>query len=287
MFYTASFDVSDPASGLGIVRFSTAGKPSIDIDISQLRSIDSFGQATPVLSHLIDPATLRGHDYRRSNALGSAATQTFAALFQAALRTAAQTATWVNFLSLGVIFDPSVSPPRYTFTYSPTGFTGIQFLTPATRQLFGFSADFAGSGSPVLSTRTPLYIIVPTTDGASDVSVDYEPDEVSSLGFSGSGVAYGMSRYSSQIWRDWIQQYEKKTKTWREFADVTHPYTFQQLFEDSRGAPFVVYDGGFGSNVQEAFFLREPFFEAKRSVPGEPDHWHIPFKCIGAGSGAS
>ena len=284
MFYAASFDVSDIDNALGIVRFSTAGKPSIDVDLAQLRSPDSFGKPTPVLSHLIDPALLRGHDYHRSNVLGGAATQPLAALFQAALRTAAQTATWTDFLSLGLIFDPSVNPPRYVFTYSPR-FTGIQFLTPASRQLFGFSSDFAGSGSPVLSTRTPLYVVVPTIDGASDVTVDYEPDAVSSLASSGAGVSYGMSRYSSQIWRDWIQQYEKKAKTWREFADPSHPYTFQHLFEDSRGAPFLVYGGGFGSSAQEAFFLRDPFFEAKRSVPGEDDHWHIPFKCVGAGSG--
>lgn len=280
MFYAACFDVADTLANYGTITFSTSGKSNAVVTISALGNGNTYGD----LQNWLNPVLTGGWlsvDWRDTNLLRAQAGVSFPAQVQSALRAAATVSSWTSPSNITVTFNATTNPPRYEFAY-PTGFTAITFSQTSGRNLLGFSGNFSGSSALVTGTLTPSTVIVPSQPGASMVTPDYEPKPLGGVGCAGNGTVFGVHRYTSEILRDWFQQYETKAKTYREFAGGG-ALSFQGLYEAARHAyPFAVCNG-FGQSYHEAFFLRDARFSPKRASPGNDAQFHIPFHAVVAG----
>jgi len=282
MFYSPSFDCTEVAGNYGSVTFGTSGKTSVTITIASLANVNYYAQTQPWINHVLSSQWL-GQDLRQSRLLSAQPGETVASQTQIRLRAEAALNSWTSPTSITVTFNTSVNPPIYTFAY-PTAFTSISFSTSMARQTYGFSGNFSGSSASVSGTTKPFWIVIPSTDGASNSTGNYEPETRGSLGVSSGGAVYGVMPTANMICRDWVQEYETKAGTYREFA--SGQMTLQAIFERARSSyPFAVCNG-FGDTYNEAFFLKSTAFTARRASPGNDDQFHVPFQCIVAGRSA-
>ena len=177
----------------------------------------------------------------------------------------------------------------YTITYS--GNITVTFSSDAGRLFLGFDDGTHTGAASYTSDYVPQYVLAPTCDGASSPGVgdamNYEPGGLASQAVSDTGRSSGISRSVSPTYRDWVQQFETKTKTFRLSADTTtatatHPWTFQDLFEHCRTTfPFVVV-GGFNESYDEVFRLTAAgsSFVPERASPGNDSQFHLSFNTL-------
>lgn len=98
----------------------------------------------------------------------------------------------------------------YTISYSAGNFDLI-FSTVATpaqgtrmRQLLGMSGDRTGASSYSSQVR-PYYLIIPAIAGRSEVSDDYEPDDLVSEVVTDDGSDHQIAPATAEKWSDWLQ----------------------------------------------------------------------------------
>ncbi len=279
MFYSASFDCTETDGSYGSITFNTAGKTGVTIAISELANVNYYSQTQSWVNHVLSSQYL-GQDWRQTRLLNAQPGSNVGAQLQFLLRAGATVNSWTSPSSIFVAMDITTNPPVYSFAY-PTQFSSITFSTSGARNLFGFTGNVSSPTASATGTLCPGWLIVPSTDGASAVVPNYEEQVNGSLGVTSGGTVYGATPIASPIYRDWVQQFETKEKTYREFGSGS--FTFQALFERARKAyPFAVVNG-FGDSYVEAFFLRDDAFTCRRASPGNDSQFHIPFKCIVAG----
>jgi hypothetical protein len=258
--YLPSFDITDDRNAFGTITFTRfpVGNFTLSIKTDIANSINADSETIRVLNHYpTGIASAVGEDSEANAGLShTAATQSFGALIQQRIRSAAIAASWANGNTLTCAYNTTTM--RYTFGYGGT-LVSIAFSTTETRRLFGFSGDFSGSSSSVTGDITPSFAIQPTL---SDVTtkdaegVNYEPSGISTQTVSNAGSVFGLTRACVPLFRDWTQQSELKAKAIRMSASSTHPATHQALFERCRSVlPFVVV-GGFGDGHDYVFKLR-------------------------------
>lgn len=284
MFYTPSFDLADPAAALGSVTMTLQILPGapVTVNVAALRGVDERGAPVGVVNHAIGHGT--GPSYRGTSVLGAYASAPLATVLQTAMRAAAAAAGWPSSgNSLSVVFNSSTTPQRYEFSFEQR-ISSLRFSNTQARALFGFAADSTPNDFITYGTVTPSYILVPTLEGVSNATPDYEPDSIACAAMGGTGEVFGMARYTGPMQRDWDQQWEPLEKTYRKYAQPAAPYTYQHLYEQCRGGfPFAVVNGGFSYPATiEAFSLRATHFAPRRAAPGM-HAFHVPFATYVAG----
>lgn len=281
MYYFPSFDVAQ-VYNLGSITLATSGKTSISIPFSAIAGPDqsSIG-TTRYLGHYQVNGTwqINGLDPNATPRFADYSTVSFGRALRTALRAFATAFGWTSPTSIDVT-------SYYTISYS-LPFT-VVFSTAEGRAFMGFSASQGSTPSTFFtSDYTPNYMIAPTLTATSDHVPDFEPDGVGNHTIADDGSGFGISRTVSPLFMDWIQQYELVAKVFRLRAAASHPYTFQQLFEDCRGErPFIV-SSGFGENFDRAFSFRNEGIAWKPSFAGPEKRAgsmaHIPFRCVSEG----
>ena len=140
--------------------------------------------------------------------------------------------------SFTVAFDTTSG--KYTLSGATT-FT-ITFNSQNSANLLGFS-DLTLTGASSYESSFPCsYCIVPSFNGRSQWSREYEPGNISSLAISDSAkVQVGVGRTTVPKYMDWEQVSESYIRVFTDDA-TTHTYfTWQQFFEHCRQTkPFVV-----------------------------------------------
>ncbi len=286
MLYTAAFNVvsHNAIASLGNLTLSTAGETNLVIPIANIRgtSYDGTADATTFwvweagTFHCVDHSPFAQARFRRFSAT------TWAGAVDAALKASATSAGWAAKI-------PSCTWSKttgfYTFAVA-TVTSAITWSAVPGRSLFGFAGNSATASSHT-SAIMPTFVISPTLPAVSDPSLEYEPSGIGGHVTSDTGEGFGISRYVSPLYRDWLQQFETKAKTVRLSADESHPWTFQHQREHCRGAfPFVVYGGGFNdtdANLVFSFRDESIALHPERATPGNDAQFHIGFQCVAEG----
>lgn len=258
--YLASFDFADRRHNFGSVTFTRSGGGSFSLDLllDVANGLTSDGKSIRVVNHYPTALTSAvGLDAEASTGLQyTAANQSFGALFQQRMRSAATSAGWPSPTTLTCSF--STSTLRYTFGYSGGSFTAITFSTQTTTALFGFAGSFSGNSPSVSGTSVPWFAIEPTLDAVTTEGqdgFDYEPRGISLQSVAEFGGVFGFTRPVVPVYRDWVQQSERRSYSIRA-STQGFVWTHQDLFETCRCIhPFVVVDG-FGDGIDYVFRLR-------------------------------
>lgn len=287
--YLASFDVT----GLGLIQLSTAGRTTISVTVGNLIAVNHAGTAglLKVFNHY--PRSLGdaiGEDRSASRGLSQvSANISFAGALQAALRTAASTATWPSSSTLTVTF--STTTLRYSIGYTAQPLTAIT-MAQNVRRLLGYSVNFAGSSNLVTGNRTPLYVIEPILRAVStgDEGYNYEPKKIVLQSRNDFGQLFGVNRRCAPLYRTWLQEFESREKVVRFGAALAHPFTHQALVETCRTShPFVVQNG-WSDGRDEVFFLTPDGAcwsrgRAKRAGgPRDDAQYHVEYEALVAGA---
>lgn len=163
----------------------------------------------------------------------------------------------------------------------------------------GFTAshtDGAGSGydcylsgqTSYTSNVRPYGIIIPTIQGRSDVSDEYEPDGIAMDNEADDGSAYGVSKDTSSIWLDWTQTAETNSPpsgfasdgmaVFQTAETSAVPWSYQRAFGHARDGwyPFLVVDGS-DSLVCE-LRAEGASFHPTRFAGKDYSLWSIPFR---------
>lgn len=283
MAYLSSFDLA--RIGVSTLSLSTAGKSDISINLSSFKYPNTYSGLTQnitVFNHVVAGDWVGVGPFAEFQLAGIPSDGLLEAI-KFRLQSLATSATWTSPSSINVSINTTTW--LVTFAYA-SSLTAVTFGNTETRRLFGFSGAFSGSSTSVTGSDVPKYIIVPTVDGASSATAIFEEGALSSAAYSGGGRGYSLSRSTNKRMRDWTQQYEPKTRTFRKFAaGIPNEFTYQDLFESNRaGYPFGVY-GAFGENVYEAYVFRggSEAFHAVPATPGNANQFHIPFKAYAVG----
>lgn len=152
----------------------------------------------------------------------------------------------------------------YTILFSDTSFS-IAFDSGFTSgsaeegarmaQILGFSGNVSGADQ-YSSDRRPIYLIIPTIQGRSNMSDEHEPEGLTLEAVADDGTAYQLSKSSTEVWSDWEQQAETDQVP-SSFGDVgtpvfirtaqgtAVPWSYQHAWRHMRVAdhPFLVRDG--------------------------------------------
>lgn len=149
-------------------------------------------------------------------------------------------AAWTVPTVLTFAFD--MATHRYTISRS-SGDTFALSFTGDGAAMFGF-AGASSAATTHLGTLTPLYAIRASSPAMSADSGHREPGGQSSTVVSDACSTWStLARTASPIFRSWEQRFETQALVWREFADSTNPWTFQDLYRLARtGLPFAVRD---------------------------------------------
>ncbi len=287
MLYTAPFDIVEENSlyGFGTLTVSNGASAGADVVIalSSVRFFSRDGTEASATTFWVwdDAARLYCEDqspYARER-FGSFSEYSWAAAVDQVIKAEALVQGWD--LDIPTLTF-STSTGAYGFSASLSN-TSLTFSTTNGAKLFGFSGNSSSAASHT-SDITPLYVIAPTQLQVSFPSPSYEPDAIGGHIVTDTGQSHGLSAYDSELYRDWVQQFETLAKTERDEAASSHPWTFLHLFEHCRTKlPFVVSDGGFAttSTDPEVFMFREDgaSFVPERATPGNPDQLHIGFRC--------
>lgn len=155
------------------------------------------------------------------------------------------------------------------------------------RRILGFSANVSGLTEYDGDVR-PYYLILPSIQGRSQMSDEYEPTDIMAEAVADDGSVYQVARDTTEIHSDWAQQAETETGPASAFADGTlafkrhataaAPWTYQHAFEHHRAGnhPFLVIDG----SEQAVHRLRADgsSFMPQRFAGVDQPHWSIPFR---------
>jgi len=287
--YLASFDVT----GLGTIQLATAGRTAITITVGNLIAVNHAGTAGMLKAFNHYPRSLGdaiGEDRSANRGLSQvSANISFAGALQAALRTAASTATWPSSSSITVTF--STATLRYSIGYTGQPLTAIT-MAANVRRLLGYSVNFTGSSNLVTGNRTPLYVIEPVLRAVStgDEGYNFEPKKITLQSRNDFGQVYGVARRCVPLLRSWIQEFEPREKVVRFGAALAHPFTHQELVESCRTSrPFVVLDG-WGEGRDEVFYLTPDGAawskgRAKRAGgPRDDAQYHVEYEALVAGA---
>lgn len=177
----------------------------------------------------------------------------------------------------------------YTIAYSGallsldlTGSTGQTNMA----KVLGFSGDRSGATTYASQVR-PYYFILPAMPGRSDMSDQYEPDEVVFESTADDGTRRQIAVDTAEIFSDWMQMAEIETAP-TAFAAGTPPFTrqatsavpwtYQHAWRHARTGyhPFFVGDTGVGNAVH---ILRAEggAFKPVRMASKDFGLWNIPF----------
>lgn len=275
MIYAALYDVS--VLSIGTLTLTTAGKSDVVITLTALGSVS--GANGTIFTHGVAPSTFVSQGQRGSTKFQEMADLSAAAALQVAIRAEMTTQSWVTPTNCTVTWSKTTG--KFTVAYSSANFT-MAWSLAAGRNWMGFSASQSGAQT-YTSDQVPTYVIDPTMSKVSDDSTNYEPDGIASLAIADDGAGFGIARYESPVYRDWLQQYESKAKTLRLSAASSHPWTFQDLFEHCRTVfPFMTVDAFNDDSYYEAFRFRDDGsrFKPERAGMGNDTQFHVSFKCI-------
>lgn len=195
----------------------------------------------------------------------------------------------------------------YTVTYAAgTGYTvaydnGSFSLTLAGSDeraqlaaILGFSGSVSGSASYASDMR-PKYTIRPAIEARTQLSDEYEPDDVAAAGVADDGTRTHIARDTAEIWVDWTQVAEIETvpANWEDAG--TPPYkrqvdagtsaddvswSYQHAFEHVRKGhhPFLVVDSG--TSESAVFLMRAEGmgFRPARWTGQDQPIWSVSFK---------
>lgn len=285
-------DFADPRNNLSTIQIASSGKTTFNINLAT--SVDSDVPSpdttvrTTIFNHIgIGLGLTVGEDRARSTPMALTHSNTsLGDVTHNHLRDAATTAGWGG-TATDITFAYDETAVTYTLSYSAT-FT-ITFGTIETAHLFGFTTLTLSGSASYTSTVTPWGIIRPVLSAVSSPTPNYEPETIANQAVSSSGAVTGLSRSTSPIYRDWVQQYESKENTFRLSAVADQLFTHQELFECVRTSlPFVVVDG-FGSPddySREVFYLRVEGsnFKTDRATDSNDAQFHIAYKTIVVGA---
>lgn len=196
------------------------------------------------------------------------------------------------------------TPRGYTVSWSrTTGYTvavnaGTKLtldLTGTTAQtqmaqLLGMTGDRTGALTYSSQVR-PYYFIVPTIQGLSSVSDEYEPDGIVEESISDDGTAHAIARDTSEVYFDWVQMAEPDapeagftfddpwTAPFERQISSAAPWSYQHAFRHARAGkqPFLVTNGVDEELVHE---LRADgsSFRPQRGAGTDIAIWNIPFR---------
>lgn len=173
------------------------------------------------------------------------------------IATALQTAMNATFNSF-----PFVRTAIYTVTFSTTTFlytiavsSGTVSIgnttSPVAKNVLGFNSFPTSAAASISSQIRPYYVISPAIGGRSNVSFDYESDEISYDGDADDGNSFGISRTTAPLFHDWTQPFEPRTAVYKRLATTAIPWTYQHMFEHARNIePLLIQDadGGVGTD---------------------------------------
>lgn len=287
--YLASFDVT----GFGTIQLGTAGRTAIMVTVGNLSAGNHAGTAGLLKTFSHYPRSLGeaiGEDRSANRGLSqTSANISFAGALQAALRSAASSASWPSPSTLTVTF--STTTLRYTIGYTAQPLTAIT-MTQDVRHLLGYSVNFTGSSGLVIGNRTPDYCIEPVLRAVTtgDEGYNYEPKRIVLQSRNDFGQSFAVGRRCAPLMRSWIQEFETREKVVRFGAALAHPFTHQALVESCRTShPFVVMNG-WGDGRDEVFFLTPDGAcwskgRARRAGGARDDaHYHVEYETLVAGA---
>lgn len=275
--YVAGFDISDSDFYFEI---GTSGETTIVI-----RGSGSGGSHTYYLDDYDANASdyychVDIHDMETHNGdtpLSSTwADDSLASLIQQALNAGISGEGWAG--SFTVTF--SVTTCKYTITYSEAN-TSLVMGNAETCLILGYSAGVHSGSASHTSDNTCKYAVLSSLDNISNVSDEYEAQEVGSLAISDGGTPFGMARSVPIISLDWKQPYNTHEITHTRKAVSTTLWTFQDLFEHCRTVyPLVACTEDLYTSYYPVCYLREDGanFRPERAIPDYDGYWHIPFR---------
>lgn len=287
--YHAFFDVRDVT---GTITLRTAGETDIVITLSSVRGLDEDGENSAIFNHYhhtglagSDPAATQRYRHFARTSLG--------VRLQQLIRDQMTTLGW----SLPSFFFCLLSTSGlYSFVWPVANFE-VEFSDDNAALIMGFDPG-ALSLPPVLTgaqsytgTRAPYYSIISTMQDVSFEECFTEPDGIANAPITDEGSAHTLSRYSAPQFKDWVQQYETRDRTFR-LADgyqilTTSPFSHQHLYEHCRtkSMPFLLWgehrEGG-TNGVAQLCRLRSDglSFQPKRAAPGHGDMFNIPYRVV-------
>lgn len=184
--------------------------------------------------------------------------------------------------------------PGYTVTWSPT--TGLytvafsvafdlQFSGAAELRLraaLGFSSNKTGSDS-YTSDFVPTYSMMSAITGRTDYMPPMEPDDVAEETVSDGGVAYVITRKTSELLCSWTQQMEPFTSCSPRARDeaALSTWTWREFFQHTRGThPFWCSDDLPGENGGAIYQLtaKGAAYQGRLFTTDFLDYTGVPFK---------
>lgn len=289
--YYAGYDLSQLT--LGNMTLATAGESNVVVGLESTTDTDANSDTTSKFFHFAGAsgadAEVTSQDASAAQRLLTWAPAGFVDRLETVTQGLAIIAGWSNFADISISIAPATG--LVTIAYSPATFS-VTFSSTAAANFLGFSGNLSGSTS-YTSDQTPTYCINPGQDLVSvEPGLDgfnYEPDAIANLLVSDSGEPYAMARDTAPLYRDWVQQYETRARSFRLAAASTHPWTHQHLHEHCRGGfPFLVYNLFYGDAASEVFMLRTEStqWRPRRAAPAW-DVYHVDYRALVVGTAAA
>lgn len=150
--------------------------------------------------------------------------------------------------------------------------------------------DIVLSGAQTyVSNCRPYCIILPTIQGRTDVSDEYETDGIASESSADDGTHYVVAVDGSAILTDWMQTCETDTPpsthsddgmaVFKRNATAEVPWSYQHAWEHARtsgSAPFVLVDNG--TTTYHELRAEALSFRPQRFASKDFSLWSIPFR---------
>lgn len=278
--------------GLGTVTLDHASLPNVTVNVGNLVAPDADAVNSNIFNHYGDAITtdrFYGTDPANTVLFRHYARQSLALALQTAIRAEMVVQGWTLSTGFSVTFSRTTGLYTFDHTSASRSFALIWSGSAKTRNLFGFAANTPDQQTHT-GTKTPLYCLNSTQPDCAEESPVYEPRGIGNHVLNDMGNGTGTARPAAPKYKDWVQVFETKLKTFRIFGvdddDTTHPYNHERLFEDCRGVwPFILYgtmrEGGtFG--VPQIYHLRDDgiSFTPDRETPGAGNSFRIPYRCI-------
>lgn len=176
-------------------------------------------------------------------------------------------------------------PATGLYTISSGGNFTLSFSTAADLRLraaLGFSGNKSGASS-YTSDYVPIYQIVSTIGGRSNVLGPYEPDDIAEEGVSDGGVDYVITRKTDEQLMSWAQMMEPRSAVypWAKDAAGESGWTWRDWFAHTRGThPFACGEVLSGEDYGAVYRLtaRGASYRPQRVTADFDDYWSIPFE---------
>lgn len=182
----------------------------------------------------------------------------------------------------------------YTVAYSNGNFS-LTFTTTSVaaqgtymRKILGMSGNRSGAATYSSQVR-PYYVLYPVVSGRSEVSDDYEPDDLVQEAVSDSGTAYDISVLTAPKHIDWMQVGDQDvpstaytafgggTALHKRISPTATPWTYEHAFEHHRTGfdPILVVDGS--ESLVCKMRGNKASFHPKRMGAADYDLWSLGF----------